>query len=1129
MDKQWYTNIHLNGYGAVPYGKKKKVRVVDLIRRLKQWEDGRIEEVFPYSLLVPTFWREEEKDKKYTFTGIWDIDFKGDGREYKEEDLIEVAALSRYPCWFSGSKGIRIIAYTENLDELRDKYIVPTQNLEEYKLSDKGKEAYLSQVPKSHVVYLDDLRFEGKGIKYDFLPHPKTKKMPKLAEVWSHRSIVWYYHQLLENILEVLCSPGLPLPQTTKRTGKKRIGRESKQHRKHKKPTTTHTGGQQVIQSFMCSEFGVGVEPGEITIMNKLDTKIICIGGPGREGKRCPIHDKVHREYGTKKLQYRVLVNGPTWYSLSVMCFSARPPVYDDALIVRIDHEEGFTALHDIFFDSLSPSSADYIKSSGLVKTVHSKHLPSSLFYENEEFSHGGVYLVSSTMGSGKTTAVKGLISEKRPKRILWISMRLTFSMSLSETGDGPLSGFQCYKYFTTKEGIRTAEKLVISPESLWKLCQETEDGTQTTLPYYDLVVVDEWNSFLLNIASSTLARDTRRTYCLEVMKHLILKGSKYVVLTDAFIGEQEVAFLRDIGLPSERLRFIYNSCFDCDQNRYLLYDPIHSAGAWFDAIANRVDEGKKLVFVSTSREKLFGIIESQVAERRGGKGICILTGDSDMAEKQRICMDLNEVLTDYLYFGYTPTMTVGNSFDVEDWFDDIFVFVTDTVALETLIQMMRRIRKTRSNNIHILYSTQTQYTHPFGYLSMNETGGEEEDEISLERLVKTLKNRGRKDSIVKEIKFYIQQKKNQTISNMTTIIPAKTKRLFKDVDPETLKKEREKVAYEKARKKKSKYVDLCTSIYRTLDSIYNRKERIVEGDEEEDADFKLKAYIRSILCKILSTHSKKRTDYLTTYLRKSVGKSLQLVTSWAPKTSAVNSKNAMDDLKHFSSAIASDFYRDLLDGSISKTLIPNTANKEEIYNETLRKLENLGGAPMTVVQTESFTKFLDSIDPRYYMGNTSFNGFEYILTRGGEGDGRGRQLPIPEYVYKDLIFPILGDQEISELVSLSEEGQKKMEEYFSDKEDDIWEIIRISPGFNPPPELKVAKRSKNWIRKFYYILFKAGLPVTCKKEKSRHSRYTEYAMDSVQFNILQEYHQILRGKLAPPPTLSDSLTGLQW
>jgi len=1127
MDKQWYTNIHENGYGAVPYGKKKKVRVVDLIRRLKQWEDGRIEEQFPYSLLVPTFWREEEKDKKYTFTGIWDIDFKGDGREYKEEDLIEVAALSRYPCWFSGSKGIRIIAYTENLDELRDKYIVPTQNLEEYKLSEKGKEAYLSQVPKSHVVYLDDLRFEGKGIKYDFLPHPKTKKMPKLAEVWSHRSIAWYYSQLLENILEVLCSPGLPLPmERVSCVGHKRLQRQRKQQ-VHKKVTTK--GGENIIQSFMRSEFGVGVEPGEITIMNKLDTKIICIGGPGREGKRCPIHDKVHREYGTKKLQYRVLVEGETWYSLSVMCFSSRPSAYDDALIVRIDHDS-ITALHDIFFDSLTQDSADYIKTSALVKTVHTRHLPSSLFYENEEFSHGGVYLVSSTMGSGKTTAVKGLISEKRPKRILWISMRLTFSMSLSETGDGPLSGFQCYKHFTTREGIRTAEKLVISPESLWKLCQESEDGTQTSLPSYDLVVVDEWNSFLLNIASTTLAKDTRRTYCLEIMKHLILRGAKYVVLTDAFIGEQEVAFLRDIHLPSERLRFIYNSCFDCDQNRYLLYDPVHSAGAWFDAIANRVDEGKKLVFVSTSREKLFGIIESQVAERRGGKGICILTGDSEMAEKQRVCMDLNEVLTDYLYFGYTPTMTVGNSFDVEDWFDDIFVFVTDTVALETLIQMMRRIRKTRSNNIHILYSTQNLYTHPYGYLSekQEKEEEEEEEEISLERLVRTLKHRGRKDSIVKEIKFYMQQKKNDTIANMITIVPAKTKRVFKDVDPASLTKEREKIAYEKARKKKSKYVDLCTHIYRTLDSIYNKKKKKKIVEEEEDADFKLKAYIRSVLCKMLSTHSKRRTDYLATYLRKSVGKSLQLVTSWSPKTSKKNSKRAMEDLKQFSSAIASDFFRDKVDGSITKTLVPNTGNKEEIYNETVRKLENLGGAPMTVVQTESFTNFLDSIDPRYYMGNTSFNGFEYILTRQLPVG----PLPLPEHIYTDIVFPILDMEEeggLEKLKSLSSEGEKKMSTIFSKKGDDIWEIIRISSGFNPPAKLKVLRHSKNWIRRFYYILFKAGLPVTCSEKNSRtHSRYIEYYMDSVQFNILREYHQLLRGKL-DPLKLVGSLTGLQW
>ena len=101
------------------------------------------------------------------------------------------------------------------------------------------------------------------------------------------------------------------------------------------------------------------------------------------------------------------------------------------------------------------------------------------------------------------------------------------------------------------------------------------------------------------------------------------------------------------------------------------------------------------------------------------------------------------------------------------------------------------------------------------------------------------------------------------------------------------------------------------------------------------------------------------------------------------------------------------------------------------------------------------------------------------------------------------------------------------MSNFFSDKKDDIWEIIRISPGFNPPAKLKVLRHSKNWIRRFYYILYKAGLPVTCVN-KSTHSRYIKYLMDKEQFNILREYHQLLRGKL-DPLKLVGSLTGLQW
>ena len=303
----------------------------------------------------------------------------------------------------------------------------------------------------------------------------------------------------------------------------------------------------------------------------------------------------------------------------------------------------------------------------------------------------------------------------------------------------------------------------------------------------------------------------------------------------------------------------------------------------------------------------------------------------------------------------------------------------------------------------------------------------------------------------------------------------------MKNIDPEKLN-EREKLEYEKAKKKKSKSVDLCSALYKTMDSIFKgtgRENRTVSIG----GDFKLKAYIRAILTGYVSKNNNgKRAEYLAMYLKKSVGKNIRLVTSPHTDVCKKVSKRAMKSTREYARSIGAMFTRE--NQILYKPLAPLTTlgNSMEVANELERKLANLGGAPLSAtVDMENFCHFLCAIDPRYYSGNSAFAGFTYCTTRILPVTG---ELPLPKFVYDELIFPVLDGEEfndLEELESLSDQWREKVRRFLQQRGDDIWTLIRgnvISSGFEPPAKFTCKKGSLNWTRKFYYILYKAGIPV---------------------------------------------------
>ena len=112
---------------------------------------------------------------------------------------------------------------------------------------------------------------------------------------------------------------------------------------------------------------------------------------------------------------------------------------------------------------------------------------------------------------------------QEGPRKCLFLANRVVLCDAILAKSDKKGLGFLDYRLLTLDE-VRLAPRLVDCLESLHKLCGRSP---------FDLVVVDEFESVLAQLASSTLEGHERET--IAVVKFLLESADKVIVIDGAF------------------------------------------------------------------------------------------------------------------------------------------------------------------------------------------------------------------------------------------------------------------------------------------------------------------------------------------------------------------------------------------------------------------------------------------------------------------------------------------------------------------------------------------------------------------------------------------------------------------
>lgn len=305
-------------------------------------------------------------------------------------------------------------------------------------------------------------------------------------------------------------------------------------------------------------------------------------------------------------------------------------------------------------------------------------------FHNNDKIA---CLAVKSAYGTGKTVMLRSIIPHY--KRIMWVSYRRTLTYDLGAKFQK--LGFS--NYLTDNIGPNT-ERLFIQNESIQRVC----DIVNGSIASYDLVIFDEIESILSSSDSMTHKG-------LNLQNFNILMGiarkSKKCIFMDGDISNRSLQYINNIcqrmNDNKKQMKYIQNTY---SSKKELI---ISNQEKEFNAeIIKRIKNNEKLYVACMSASDATFLYEKLQKETK--KDILLIISTMNDNKKKFIFDNINTELQKYDCVIATPTVESGVSFDVEDYFAQIYSIMADkSTTPRGFFQMLGRVRYPVNTKIKVL------------------------------------------------------------------------------------------------------------------------------------------------------------------------------------------------------------------------------------------------------------------------------------------------------------------------------------------------------------------------------------------------------------------------------------------
>ena len=228
-----------------------------------------------------------------------------------------------------------------------------------------------------------------------------------------------------------------------------------------------------------------------------------------------------------------------------------------------------------------------------------------------------------------------------------------------------------------------------------------------STIPKYDLIIIDECESILKHFDSSTFNGTSR-----DIFNYMeaIIKKSKKVIFLDGDMSNRTYALVNSLGSS-------INIVNDIKINSKIL-KIINDENYYISKIYEDLDNNKNIVIVSMSANECvkYNLI---LKEKYPTKKILIYYGQSEDKE------DLKDVLLHWKNADiiiYSPTIESGVNFDLVYFYKIYAIIVTGSTSQRSFLQMLSRVRKIENNEVLCLTSLNLNYSKYYQFTEVQDS-----------------------------------------------------------------------------------------------------------------------------------------------------------------------------------------------------------------------------------------------------------------------------------------------------------------------------------------------------------------------------------------------------------------------
>ena len=308
------------------------------------------------------------------------------------------------------------------------------------------------------------------------------------------------------------------------------------------------------------------------------------------------------------------------------------------------------------------------------------------------------ILAIQSEKGTGKTyNLINALFNNKTSinddTTILFITSRRTFGFKL--LSDLKNIGFKLYSDITNH--YICSRRIICQLDSLLRLDLDT----------YDYIIIDECESVARYITSQHFVKNNKSGLIVNSLINRIY-NAKHVYIMDADLSDRSINFYTSIKKDHKNLKvqIIINTfkLYSTYTIKYMSYT------VWLYHLFKKIDEDKKIIIPMASNNKAKDIY-LRIIQIYTNLKILLINKESSDEEKFNNLININEDWSGYDIIIYTPSISMGVSYDYSNYFDYIFAYgCFNSLGSQEFCQMLHRVRNPKYLEIYISIDNYKEY-----------------------------------------------------------------------------------------------------------------------------------------------------------------------------------------------------------------------------------------------------------------------------------------------------------------------------------------------------------------------------------------------------------------------------------